>query len=159
MELIASYDVDWCGDKQYRKSTSCYLFKFLNALISWCAKKQLVVALSTCESEYVAGCLAACQAVWLEATLKEMEIEVDRPIALFIDNKLTINLAKNKVLHGRNKHIEANFHLLREQVNREALKIVHGSTELQLTNLFTKPLKVDRFIKVRSLIGMVKVET
>jgi len=39
------------------------------------------------------------------------------------------------------------------------LKIVHYSTELQLEDLFTKPLKVDKFIKLRSMVGMVKVET
>jgi hypothetical protein len=75
------------GDKQDRKSTSSYLFKFLNAPISSFAKKQPMVALSTCESEYIACCLAAWQAVWLESILKEMEIEVSRPIDLFIDNK------------------------------------------------------------------------
>jgi len=63
MKLIAYSDVDWCGDKQDRKSTSGYLFKFLNAPISRCAKKQPVVALPTCESEYIAGCMTVCQAV------------------------------------------------------------------------------------------------
>ena len=101
MELIAYFDADWCGNKQDGKSTSGYIFKFLNAPISWCAKKQPVVALSTCESKYIAGCMAACLAVWLENILKEMEIEVSRPIALFIDNKSAISLARNPVLHCR----------------------------------------------------------
>jgi hypothetical protein len=65
--------------------------------------------------------MAACQAVCLENILKEMEIEVNRSITLFIDNKSAINLAKNPFLHGRSKHIEAKFHFLREQVNKEAL--------------------------------------
>jgi hypothetical protein len=101
------------------------LFKFLNAHISWCAKKQPIVALSTCNFEYIAGCLAAYQAVWLESVLNEMEIEVCKPIAFFIDNKSAINLAKNPVLRGRSKHIEAKFHFLKEQVNKEALNIIH----------------------------------
>jgi len=88
-----------------------------------------------------------------------MEIEVSRPIALFIDNKFAISLAINQVLHGRSKHIEAKFHFLREQVNKGALQIVHCFTELQLADIFTKPLKVDKFIKLRSLIGMKQVET
>jgi len=159
MELIEYSDADWCGDKQDRKSTSGYLFKFLNDPISWCAKKQPVVALSTCESKYIAGCMVACQAVWLENILKEMEIEVSRPIALFIDNKSAISLARNTILHGRSKHIEAKFHFLREQVNKGALQIVHCSTELQLADIFTKTWKVDRFIKLRSLIGMKQVKT
>ena len=74
MELITYSDADWFGAKQDRKSTLGYLFKFLNALISWCAKKQPVVALLTCESEYIVGCMAGCQVVWLENILKEMEI-------------------------------------------------------------------------------------
>jgi len=114
LELMAYSDADWCGDKQDRKSTSGYLFKFLNAPISWCAKKQPVVALSTCESEYIARCMATCQAIWLENILKEMEIEVIRPITLFIDNKSAISLARNPILHGRSKHIEAKFHFFRE---------------------------------------------
>jgi len=159
MELITYSDVDWCGDRQDRKSTSGYLFKFLNAPISWCVKKHLVVALSTCEFEYIAGYLAVCQAVWLESILKEMEIEVNKPIVLFIDNKSTMNVGKDPVLHGRNKHIEAKFHFLREQVNKEAFKIIHCSTELQLADVFTKVVKIDRFIKLRGLIGVVRLET
>jgi hypothetical protein len=159
MELIAYSDAERCGDKQDTKNTSGYLFKFLNAPISWCAKKQLVVALSTYESEYIAEWMAACQAVWLENILKEMVIEVRRPIALFIDNKSAISLARNPVLHGRGKHIEAKFYFLREQVNKGALQIFHCSTKLQLADIFTKSLKVDKFIKLRSLIGMKEMET
>ena len=117
------------------------------------------MALSTCESEYIAGCMVACQAVWLENMLKEMEIEVSRPIALFIDNKSAISIARNPILHGRSKHIEAKFHFLREQVNKGSLQIVYCSTELQLADLFTKPMKVDRFIKLRNMIGMKEMET
>jgi len=151
MELIAYSGADWCGDKQDWKSTSWHQFKFLNAPISWCAKTKLIVALSTCESEYIAGCMAVCQAVWLENILKGMEIEVKILVALFIDNKSAISLARNRVLHGRSKHRVAKFHFLREQVNK-------GSTELQLADIFTKPLKVDKFIKLRSLIGMNEVK-
>ncbi|XP_047147225.1 secreted RxLR effector protein 161-like [Vigna umbellata] len=43
-------DSDWCGDKVDRKSTFDYLFKYMGAPISWCSKKQNVVALSTCEA-------------------------------------------------------------------------------------------------------------
>ena len=117
------------------------------------------MALSTCESKYIAGCMEACQAIWLENILKEMEIKVSRPISFLIENKSAISLARNPVLHGRSKHIEAKFHFLREQVNKGALQIVHCSTELQLADIFTKALKVDRFIKLRSLIEMKEVET
>ena len=50
-ELLSYSDSDWCGDRVDRRNTSGYLFKFLGGHISWCSKKQPVVALSTCEAE------------------------------------------------------------------------------------------------------------
>jgi len=47
-ELIGYSDSDWCGDLTDRKSTSGYVFKFNDAAISWCTKKQPVTALSSC---------------------------------------------------------------------------------------------------------------
>lgn len=40
--------------------------------ISWCSKKELVVALSYCEVEYNVALLCACQAAWLMNLLKEL---------------------------------------------------------------------------------------
>ena len=76
-----------------------------------------MVALSSCETEYIVGSYAACQAIWIRSVLEEMKVEVKKPIVLKIDNKSTINLAKNPFLQGRSKHIEARFHFLREKVN------------------------------------------
>ncbi|XP_040871044.1 secreted RxLR effector protein 161-like [Glycine max] len=44
---------DWCGDKDDRKNTTGYVFKFGTSPISWCSKKQSVIALSTCEAKYL----------------------------------------------------------------------------------------------------------
>ena len=100
-ELIGYSNSDWCGDKSNKKSTSGYVFKFLEAPISWCSKKKPVVVLSTCEAEYIAGDFAACQAMWLVSVLKKLKIEVKNPIQLLVDNKSTIDLPKNPVSHGR----------------------------------------------------------
>lgn len=53
-------DVDWCGDKEDRRSPTDYLFQVLGALISLCSRKQHMVTLSSCEVEYIAGSYAAC---------------------------------------------------------------------------------------------------
>ena len=65
ISLIAYSDSDWCGDKLDRRSTSGFVFLFNVAPVSWSSKKQSVVALSTCEVEYISACAAACQALWL----------------------------------------------------------------------------------------------
>jgi hypothetical protein len=61
--LIGYSDSDWCEDRSDRRSTSCYVFKFNNAAISWCTKKHPTTALSYCETEYIAGTFVACQAI------------------------------------------------------------------------------------------------
>ncbi|XP_047149354.1 secreted RxLR effector protein 161-like [Vigna umbellata] len=67
--LKAWCDADWSGDQVNRKSTFGYLFKLMGASISWCSKKQNVVALSSCEAEYISTAETACQCAWLEAIL------------------------------------------------------------------------------------------
>jgi len=71
-----------------------------------------VVALSSCEAEYIVGAFIAWQTIWLNSLLKEIRVEVKKPLKLLIDNKSAMNLAKKSFSHGRNKHIEAKFHFL-----------------------------------------------
>lgn len=157
-EIEAFSDSDWSGDKVDRKSTSGYFFRFLKAPISWCSKKQNVVALSSCEAEYIAVAQAACQVLWMESLLEELKLHYKKPVQLFVDNKSSINLAKNPIAHGRSKHIETKFHFLRDQVNKGKLEMVYCSTDVQAADVLTKPMKTDRFKVLRSMLGVVTLE-
>ena len=53
LQLIGFSDTDWAGDIDTRHSTSGYIFQIGNSTISWCSKKQITVAKSTTEAEYV----------------------------------------------------------------------------------------------------------
>jgi len=134
------------------------LFLINNAPIAWCSKKQPVIALSSCEAEYISGSYAACQAVWLEELLKEIKIRVKTPLQLKIDNVSAINLAKNLVSHGRSKQIEVRFHFLIDLVNKERIEVVYCNTELQLADILTKALKNERFEDLRRQIGVVSLK-
>ncbi|XP_019460008.1 PREDICTED: uncharacterized protein LOC109359768 [Lupinus angustifolius] len=70
--LMAYSESDWCGDILDRKSTVGYVFIIAGAPISWCSKKQKVVAFSSCEAEYIAACSTAYQASWLSSVLMEL---------------------------------------------------------------------------------------
>ena len=61
------------------------------------------------------------------------------------NNTSAIALASNPVFHNRTKHIEVDYHFVRERVVRGDLHLHFISTEDQLANLFTKPLSTQRF--------------
>ncbi|KAK2359746.1 putative mitochondrial protein [Trifolium repens] len=113
-KLIGYTDSNWCGDIEDRKSTAGYVFYYGGAPISWCSKKEPVVALSSCEAEYIVASLSTCQAVWLKILIEEISQAKLESVVLKIDNVSAINLAKNPIAHGRSKHIELRFHYLRE---------------------------------------------
>ncbi|XP_028186556.1 uncharacterized protein LOC114373244 [Glycine soja] len=60
LHLEAYSDSDWCRDLVDRKSTMGQVFLLSGSPMSWSSKKQTVVALSTCEAEYIAACSTAC---------------------------------------------------------------------------------------------------
>ncbi|XP_019457640.1 PREDICTED: uncharacterized protein LOC109358029 [Lupinus angustifolius] len=150
--LVVFSDSHWCGDVLDRKNTMWYVFMIVGASIS--SKKKKVVALSTCEVEYIAACHTACQALWISSLLLELDIESEDVIELLIDSKSTIDLTKNHVSHGRSKHIKTKYHVLRHQVAEGRIKLVHYKIEAQLANIMTKSLKMERSRELRKKIGI-----
>lgn len=69
-----------------------------------------------------------------------------------IDNKFSIFLAKNPVLHRRSKHIDTKFHQSRNQVHNGVLEVVHCNTQKQIVDVLTKAIKTKYFINLRNEI-------
>ncbi|PNX97389.1 cationic amino acid transporter 1-like protein [Trifolium pratense] len=157
-KLVSYTYSNWCGDHEDIKSTAGYMFFYGGAPISWCSKKEPVVALSSCEAEYIAASLSTCQAIWLMNLIKEISQDKREAVILKIDNVSDINLAKNPIAHGRSKHIELRFHYLREQVNNGNLALIHCRSEEQVAELLTKAVIVQVFEKLRSEMGIETVD-
>ncbi|XP_039026046.1 secreted RxLR effector protein 161-like [Hibiscus syriacus] len=51
-------DTDWAGNVNDRRSTTGYCFNIGSTTVSWYIKKQIIVAISSCEVEYVAATMA-----------------------------------------------------------------------------------------------------
>jgi hypothetical protein len=158
-KLTAYTDSSWCGDIDDRKSTAGYVFLLGGALVAWCSRKESVVALSSCEAEYIAASLCACQAAWMENLIDEIMGENHGAIEMNIDNMSAINLAKNPVSHGKSKHIEMRFHYLREQVNNGKLVLKHCRSEDQIADIMTKAVQTDVFKRLRNMIGLCPLAT
>ncbi|XP_050919273.1 secreted RxLR effector protein 161-like [Lathyrus oleraceus] len=64
--LVGYTDYDFVGCKSDKKSTSGTCHMFSNPLVSWHSKKQVFVALSTAEEEFVATGSWCAQILWLK---------------------------------------------------------------------------------------------
>ena len=103
-------DADWAGYKADRRSTFGFFFSLGSGAISWSSKKQPTVALLSTEAEYRCAVVAACEAVWLKRTLKDLGVPIKDLTPLFYDNMSNIYLARNLVFHTHTKHIEVHYH-------------------------------------------------
>ncbi|KAH9799278.1 hypothetical protein KPL71_000300 [Citrus sinensis] len=157
-DLYGFADSDYAGDLDDRRSTSGYVFMFGSAAISWSSKKQPIVTLSTTEAEFVAAASCACQALWLRNILHELQFKQPESTQIFCDNSSTIKLSKNPVLHGRCKHIDVRYHFLRDLTKNEVIDLVYCRSEDQVDDIFTKPLKLASFFKLRKSLGVCKLQ-
>ena len=72
LELVGYSDSDMVGDVDDCKSTSEMIYFLSGGAICWQSTKQKVVALSSCEAEYIATSTAATQGVWLARLMEEL---------------------------------------------------------------------------------------
>jgi hypothetical protein len=70
--LVGYGDSDHADDIDTSKSTSGILFFFGKSLVGWQSVKQQVVALSSCEAEYIAASTASTQALWVVRLLGDL---------------------------------------------------------------------------------------
>jgi len=105
-KLLGFSDSDLAGDIDDRKSTGGSVFFLGMNLVTWVSQKQRVVALSSCEAEYIASANAACQGIWLSRLLGELLGIQALKVSLLVDNKSVIALSKNPIHHDRSKHPE-----------------------------------------------------
>jgi hypothetical protein len=133
-----------------------WYFSFLGeSPVSLQSAKQRLVAVSSCEAEYVAAATASCQLVWLGRLLSEIVgKEIGRPM-LKIDNKSAISLVKNPVLNDRSKHIDTGYHLIRDYEANGRIEVAFVRTEEQLADILTKSFYRVRFQELSLKIGMV----
>ncbi|GJT11347.1 uncharacterized mitochondrial protein-like protein [Tanacetum coccineum] len=109
------------------------------------ARKQRTVSRSSTESKYKALADTVAELTWLESLLRELRVPVKSIPILWSDNMGATYLSANPIFHARMKHVEVDFHFVREKVAQGRLSVQFISTHDQIADVFTKPLPTDRF--------------
>ena len=142
IKIVGYSDASW-ANAENRKSISGFAYSLSDdtTLISWKSKKQPTVALSTCESEYIAMTLAMQEGIFISQLLKDIGMcSGGEPVILYIDNKGAIDLAKNPVHHQRTKHVDIKYHFIRTKVQDGSFILKYVPSKSNIADLFTKPL-------------------
>ena len=139
-KLFGYSDADWAGNSNDRKSIGGYCFYLDNSLISHMSKKQKTVALSTAESETHAAVQATKEAIWLRNILKELSIKQLQPTVINCDNQAAIALSRNPEFHSRSKHVDIQYHFLRQHVDMKTVDLEYIGSEDMAADGLTKAL-------------------
>ncbi len=88
-------NADCGGDLDTRRSTTGYVLKVYGGSVAWKNRRQLTVALSTAEAEYMAAADATRQAIWLGRLLDDLKLGLGAdPLPILNDNMGTFTIAK-----------------------------------------------------------------
>ena len=139
-QLIGYSDADWAGNTTDRKSIGGYCFYFNNSLISHMSKKQKTIALSTAESETHAAVQATKEAIWLRNILEELTFKQEEPTIIHCDNQAAIALSRNPEFHSRSKHVDIQYHFLRQHVEMKTVDLKFIRSEEMAADGLTKSL-------------------
>lgn len=153
-------DADWAGDVKGRKLTSGYVVLMGGAAVSWCSRKEEVVALSSAEAEYISLCSATKEAVWIRRLVFGVEIMAkssQMPLIVQTDNQKAIDLANNGALNRRNKHIDVRYHFPRQALDDNIVKLCSCPATKMLADMFTKRLGWTKLIEFLGKIGLKSV--
>ncbi|GJX16284.1 hypothetical protein Tco_0217116 [Tanacetum coccineum] len=155
IETIVYTDSDHAGDYVDCKSTSGVCMFMGCCLTSWFLKKQTALAISTIEAEYVSVGKTCKQALWMKQALTDYGVRLD-DIPIMCDNKGAIDLSKNPVQHSRTKYIEIRHPFLRDNVQKRNISIKKVTSEDNIADILTKPLKREPFNYLRLGLGMME---
>ncbi|CAN6585341.1 unnamed protein product [Malus baccata var. baccata] len=139
------HDADWAGDPNDRRSTSGFIVFLGSNPISWTSKKQHTVSRSSTEAEYRALAITTAELAWIRQLFCDFHIPLQLPPMIHCDNVSAIALSTNPVFHAKSKHIEIDYHFVRERVTRGDLQIQHVFSSDQSADILTKGLSAPLF--------------
>ena len=152
--LFGFVDADWGNCILDRRSYSGYAFILGGAAITWEARKQRTVALSSVEAEYLALGEATKEAIFLRQFLSSLGIKTKEPTVIFNDNQSSQLLVRNPAYHSRTKHIDIRHHFIRNCIEEKVVDFKYLPTDEMPADMLTKPLTTNKHKLFTSQVGV-----
>eukprot|EP00171_Calliarthron_tuberculosum_P022796 IDg22796t1 len=109
-------------------------------------------------SGYVLMLAGGAEALWLSQLLSNVHGDAKpKPITIHIDNSGSIATAQSTSVNQRNKHVDIQYHFVRDNVASGKVMLEYVSTTDQLADPITKPLdrvKTERFASLQGILPL-----
>ncbi|KAJ0395767.1 hypothetical protein P43SY_005684 [Pythium insidiosum] len=151
-------DADYAADKEDRKSVSGAMVMMNGMLIGWLCRKQTAVALSTAEAEFVAAALAGKEALGVLELARELELEVELPVLMHMDNQAAIKQVENEATSSQQKHVDVKVKFLRDYCSKKIVRPQFVQSKDMKADVLTKWMPGPRLLELREKIGMTSSE-
>lgn len=90
--------------------------------------------------QYKALTNTTTEILWVQSLLRDLGIYLHLPHTLWCDNLRATYLSSNAILHSRTKHIEVDFHFVRDRVLAKSLNVSFISSRDHIADSLTKVL-------------------
>jgi hypothetical protein len=157
VDIHGFVDEDWVGDLDRRRYTSGYVFDLFGGETSWMSKRQDVVALSTTEVEYMEATHASKEALWLQRLCSGIGL-VQQVVRIECDSQSEIFLAKNPAYHSKTKHIDVQYHFVRDMIEENKVSLMNVDTFKNVSDSLKKSVSTEKFSWCRGSMGIAALD-
>ncbi|CEL57092.1 hypothetical protein RSOLAG1IB_12068 [Rhizoctonia solani AG-1 IB] len=142
--LIAYSDSDY-GTQFGRKSISGVVILLCGTAVTWVSNKQLSVSISTMEAKCYTMAKACQEIIWIWNFMLYLGFPIETPTTLLVNNATAIAYSNNPIQGTRAKHIDIQFHFVRNAISKKLIEIGPIPSCNNLADTFTKPLPYNQF--------------
>jgi len=100
---------------------------------------------------------AVKESIWLQTLLLDLGARghSSELSNIYIDNQGAIALARNPEFHARTKHIDIQYHFVRQHVESKKIHLAYCRTSEMTADIFTKALPQPAFTKHNLGLGLI----
>ena len=143
LHLIPTFlhiDADWAANINTRWSITGYVV-YLGAILSLGNQRNNIPYLAALLK------LSTTNVCWIHNVLRDLHVFVPSPPSLNCDNVSVLALSTNPVFHSLIKHLDTDFHFIREKVQQGDHLVHYVPTQAQVVDVLTKGLHNPVFIQ------------
>ncbi|GJY08243.1 retrovirus-related pol polyprotein from transposon TNT 1-94 [Tanacetum coccineum] len=155
--VIEGYsDANWIYDIKNSRSTSGYVLTLGGSIISWKSSKQIVIAKSTMESEFIALDKCGEKAKWIHQFVENIP-RCPKPvmaISIHCDSQSTIGRAHSIMYNGKSRHIRRRYNSMRQLLSTRVISIDYVKLKDNIADPLTKGLRRELVNKSSKGMGL-----